>query len=406
MIRAVLFSALICVAFATPYGKGLKGKLFLERKGARRSQPVSVSRSSFLQPELINVARGRFPGVSDQALGEVIRLMLQKGPSSALISRLNIPGLRVDAPVPAAQRLKFLRQSFRLFPRVFFDDHFVNSLQSVFLSRGLRISRSDLINRLPLFDTVFARSLRSPMTVGQFGDFFFDQFSGISRIPTIRTISSRLINLNLDPVHPISNDVRLLSNILPSIGLPTPSLPAVTLPGLVRYLGSIGIPFDQFVSTARRLNINFNSDISGLQFGNFANRLSFLSSPSRSLNSLLRRDILPLLVLRFHSLPSSINSQLRFGGVCTDFLSQDRFGDLRTFNIDFVSRLLLNFDNYLRRLLHGNYLPSIGLNRLVNGGRISSLGQFKRLQWWSPRSQTSCSRSFSNRCFWSSRFQW
>ena len=315
----------------------------------------------------VRLVRVRYGRLSEPAAVDVLRILLER-PHRRL---LRAAGLQA---VPAVgQRLGFLRIVLDALPPVFYASGYRSGVLSYLQSLGLSVSRAALLEPLALVDARLVCSLLQPVSVATFVNFFGSQVlqvnvgAPIASLPALPTIFSRLTALRLNPVPLGFQRISLqigdigggaIGAPLPAVSALQPALSQLGLVDLVRpntiysglaaYLSQQGLAVPRFVSGLSQLQIPpLPSLVDRLQLRPLLPRLRFLPA------AVIRRDLVPLLAVRFYTLPRRLIRTLSVTQVITGYLGTLQVSSQATLTADYVVTLLTGFDTYIHAQAKG-----------------------------------------------------
>lgn len=345
MLRLFLLASLAVATLASSYGGSLLGGVLL---------PQHVSPA-------IRLVQARYVGISQPAAVDIVRLVVQR-PSPILLQQVQLTAVPV-----IRQRLSYLETVLDRLPvPVFSGGLYSGGLLNYVHGLGLGVSSSSLVDPLALIDARLATSLVAPVSVPAFTSFVGSQLlhagSGLSVFPGLNTIYSRLSSLQLNPLpigfqrlslgglatSPSSAVYNTVQPALTRLGLTGLVRPHTVVGGLVDYLHGQQLPATQFVSGISSVSLpSITRLVASVQLTSVTSHLSFLPV------SVIRRDVIPLLALRYYALPRLIRRNFSFQTVVPRYLSTLDLGGYSSFNRGFISHCLSGFDSYIGSLAKG-----------------------------------------------------
>nr|BCO38638.1 larval cement protein 3 [Megabalanus rosa] len=366
MLREFLLSCLAAGAVATysrvsPVGGSFYGSV------VRPTHPIigtTVPATSLLDGLLlpadispaIRLIRTRYGSLSRLAAIDVLRIFLSR-PHPLLLQSLQLRSVPV-----VAERLGFLRRAITALPPVFYNGGYSSAVATYIRQLGISVTSSALVSPLALIDARLACSWIAPVSVPTFVDFFGNrilQLGGgqlVGGLPPLETFYNRLTSLRFTPV-PVGFQrvsivaptvVRTLRPAFTRLGLTGMVQPNIVFRGLAAYLSRQGLKLPQFVGGLTHLQIPpISSLIQDVPFDSLLPRLRFLPA------TVIRQDIVPLLAVRFRTLPRRLVRTLHLRRVIVGYLSTLEITKEVTFSPGYISTLLNGFDRYILRQAKG-----------------------------------------------------
>ncbi|KAF0293525.1 hypothetical protein FJT64_000859 [Amphibalanus amphitrite] len=307
----------------------------------------------------VSLIRTRYGRLSRPAAIDIIRIILER-PHVRLLRAVQL------RQVPTiGRRLGFLRTLLGALPPVFYSDGYTSGLLAYLQQLGVSASAGALREPLALVDARLACSLLTPVSVPTFLDFFGSRVlrlgggASLRGLPPLQTFYSRLVDLRLTPV-PLGFQrivlrtgraglsVNPLAPALSQLGLTGLVRPNIIYGGLETYLSQQGLPVSRFVRGLSQLRIpSLPSLTEQVAVGPLLPRLQFL--PVR----VIRRDVVPLLVVRFYTLPRRLIRVLDLSELITGYLSTLQFTERVTLRPQYIVTLLTGFDEYIHSRAKG-----------------------------------------------------
>ncbi|XP_037074597.1 uncharacterized protein LOC119095851 [Pollicipes pollicipes] len=330
-----------------------------------------------LRPAL-QLVQHRYAGISQAASAQIIRLAVTR-PPALLLRRIRVPA------VPALSgRLGYLRSLLTALAPSFSTPVYTGGLVSHLGQLGINVPASALIDPLALTDFRVASSLLAPVSVPAFSSFFTDRvlgfsphsgYSSVPVIPSADVIVSRLGDIAFNQIHGVFRPVvaatgslaagvgSVIAPALSHIGLPSLLRPAVVLGGLADYLRVQHVPVSRFVRQIRTIRApGIIGLINPISVAPIARRLSFVPA------TVIGRDILPTLALRYRTLPRILQSNLNFNEILPGYFGSSLVPAGHVLDRGFVSGLLSGFDGFIHSRLKG-YRGSLWKRGLCTRGK-------------------------------------